>query len=299
MSAQDYAIVSDSLTKRFGRKAALDGASVHVPAGSIYGLLGPNGAGKTTFVRLLLNLLTPTRGSLTVLGLDAVRDTVAVRQRVGHVAALQPIWEWMSVREYNALLADCYPRWEQEAVSTILSRVGIAARDRIGDLSRGQRALVALAAAIGHQPELLLLDEALTGLDPISRREVMRNIIDVMHSEGRTILITGQDVAEMERLCDHVGLIVRGRVVWESSLEELKARVKRIRVEHAAGAAPEVPAGAFAVEREPQETSFTVSDFTPELAQRLNGTGRRVEVTDLDLESIFVDLAQSRLERST
>ncbi len=297
MNADDYAIVTESLTKRFGRKVALDGVDAHVPSGTVYGLLGPNGAGKTTFVRLLLNLLDPTRGRVCVLGHDAVRDSLAVRRRVGHVASLQPLWEWMTVREYNAFLAGCYPKWNQGAVSGVLSRVGLVEKDRLGDLSRGQRALAALAAAIGHEPDLLLLDEALTGLDPIARREVLRSVIEVMQAQGRTVLITGQDLADMERICDHVGLIVRGRLVWESSLDTLKQRVKRLRLEHPNEAPPDVPEGAFAVAREGRTTSFTVRDFTPELPARFSGAGRQVQVLDLNLESIFVDLAQSILEQ--
>ena len=295
VSDTSYAITTQSLSRRFGRKVALDEVNVHVPKGTIYGLMGPNGAGKTTFIRVLLNLLDPSRGAAQVLGFDVVRDTVEVKRRVGHVASLQPLWDWMKVGEYARFLAGCYPRWDQEAVSTVLSRVAIADGDTIRDLSRGQRALVSLAVAIGHQPELLLLDEALTGLDPISRREVLRNIIDVMHAEGRTVLITGQDIADMERICDHVGFLVRGRLVWESSLEELKERVKRLRVEHPGGPPPTVPAGAFAVTQEARETTFTVSNYSAELSASLGGDGRRVEVIDLGLEDIFVDLAQSQL----
>ena len=298
MSGNGYAILTQSLSKRFGRRLALEGVSAHVLRGTIYGLMGPNGAGKTTFIRVLLNLLDPSRGSATVLGYDVVRETVKVKQRVGHVAALQPLWDWMRVGEYARFLAGCYPKWNQEPVSAILSRVGLGDSDVIRDLSRGQRALVSLAVAIGHEPEVLLLDEALTGLDPIARREVLRGIIEVMHAEGRTVLIAGQDIADMERVCDHVGFLVKGRLVWESSLEELKERVKRVRVEHPTGPPPAVPKGAFAVMQEARQTTFTVSDFTPALVDSLRGDGRRVEAQDLALEEIFVDLAQARLEQS-
>jgi len=290
-----YAVVTQSLSRRFGRKMALDGVSARVPLGSIYGLMGPNGAGKTTFIRCLLNLIDPTSGSGAVLGHDIVRDSVAVRRRVGHVAALQPLWEWMTVRELASFMAGCYPRWNQDAVKAVLSPVGIDPNDRIQELSRGQRTLAALAVAIGHQPELLLLDEALTGLDPISRREVLRNVIDVMHAENRTVLITGQDIADMERVCDHVGFLIRGRLFWESTLDDLKARVKRIRVEHTGGPQPTIPAKALRVERAPRETEFTVTDFTRDLISSLAASGRRVEIIGLSLEDIFVDLAQPQL----
>jgi ABC-2 type transport system ATP-binding protein len=124
-----------------------------------------------------------------VLGHDITNDSVAVRRRVGHVAALQPLWDWMTVGNYARFLAGCYGRWNQEPVSAILERMGIGETEVIRTLSRGQRAVVALATAIGHEPEVLLLDEALTGLDPIARREVLRSIVNAMHSEGRTVLV--------------------------------------------------------------------------------------------------------------
>ncbi len=296
MTDTPCAIRTHTLTKRFGRLAALDRVSARVPRGSIYGFMGPNGAGKTTFVHCLLNLIDPTSGTAAVLGHDVVRDSVAVRQCVGHVAALQPLWDWMKVREFAGFMAGCYPRWSQQTVSDILSRVGISQNARIQTLSRGQRALVGLAVAIGHEPDVLLLDEALTGLDPIARREVLRSIVEAMHADGRTVLVTGQDIADMERICDHVGFLVKGRLIVESTLDDLKARVKRIGVEHARNAALDLPAGALAVERSPRETLFTTTDFSDHLPASLAGPDRRVEVRDLSLEDIFVQLAQSPTE---
>ena len=294
----DPAILTENLTRRFGRLRALDGVSAHVPRGAIYGLMGPNGAGKTTFVRVLLNLINPTSGSITVLGHDVVREPVEVRRRVGHVAALQPLWEWMTVRDFAGFMRGCYPKWNPEAVSTVLERIGIDQAATLGVLSRGQRAIVAIAVAVGHEPDLLILDEALTGLDPIARREVLRNVIDAMQAEGRTVLITGQDIADMERICDHVGFLVKGRLVLEATLDDLKARVKRIRVEHPGEAEVQVPAGAFQIERRPRETVFTVENYTPEMLVSYDGPGRRAVATDLSLEDIFIDLAQAHMGKA-
>jgi len=296
MGENGYAITTENLTMRFGRKRALDGVNARIPRGSIYGLLGPNGAGKTTFVRVLLNLITPTKGTAVVLGYDVRKQPVEIRKRVGHVAALQPLWEWMTVREFAGLMEGCYPRWDNEPVRKIISGVGIEWKDKLQTLSRGQRALVALAVAIGHQPDLLLLDEALTGLDPIARREVLRNIIDAMHEEGRTVFITGQDIPDMERIIDHVGFLVGGHMMVESPLDDLKARVKRIRVDHPPEAAVEAPASALNVVRHPRETQFTVQDYTPALLQSYSAVGMRAEAMDLTLEDMFIDLAQSKLK---
>jgi len=298
MSQTGFAIQTHSLTKRFRRLRAVDQVDANIPTGSIYGLMGPNGAGKTTFVRLLLNLIDPTSGSATVLGHDVVKEPVKVRRRVGHVAALQPLWEWMTVRGFADFMAGCYPKWNPDAVSTVLDRIGIDENATLGVLSRGQRAVVSIAVAVGHQPDLLILDEALTGLDPIARREILRNIIDAMQAEGRTVLITGQDIADMERICDHVGFLVKGRLVLESTLDSLKARVKRIHVEHAPEAAVDIPSGALQVERRVRETLFTVTDFTPALLDSLDGADSTATAADLSLEDIFIDLAQSHMQEA-
>jgi ABC-2 type transport system ATP-binding protein len=294
MIEREFAVVTDRLTKRFGRKTALDGVSVHVPVGSVYGIMGPNGVGKTTLVRCLLNLINPTSGAITVLGRDAVRESVEVRRRVGHVAALQQLWEWMTVDEFVRFVGGCYPRWSPTAVSSLLERVDIDPAQKMGTLSRGQRTLAALGAAIGHEPELLILDEALTGLDPIARREVLRSIIDVMHLEGRTVLITGQDIADLERICDHIGFLLHGRLFRESTVDKLKESVKRVCIQHPDGPPPRVPEGALRVERSLRETQFTVADFTPDLLPALSAPGRHVEALELSLEDIFVDLAKPR-----
>ncbi len=295
MGDNGYAITTENLTMRFGRKYALREINARVPTGSIYGLLGPNGAGKTTFVRVLLNLIIPSRGTAVVLGYDVRRKPVEIRKGVGHVAALQPLWEWMTVREFAGLMKGCYPRWEEEPVRKIIADMGIGMKDKLEHLSRGQRALVSLAVAIGHRPDLLLLDEALTGLDPIARREVLRNIIDVMHEEGRTVFITGQDLPDMERIIDYVGFVVGGRLIAESPLDDLKARVKRIRVEHPPDARVEPPAGARNISRGPRETEFTVQDYSPAMLEAFAARGLRAEALSLGLEDIFIDLAQGRL----
>jgi ABC-2 type transport system ATP-binding protein len=234
-----------------------------------------------------------------VLGHDVVRQPVEVRRRVGHVAALQPLWDWMTVRDFAEFMRGCYPVWNPEAVSTVLDRIGIDQAATLGVLSRGQRAIVSIAVAVGHEPDLLILDEALTGLDPIARREVLRNVIDAMQAEGRTVLITGQDIADMERICDHVGFLVKGRLVLEATLDDLKSRVKRIRVEHPSEPEVQVPASAFQVERRLRETVFTVENYTPELLVSFDGPGRRAVATDLSLEDIFIDLAQAHMTADT
>ncbi len=295
MSENEFAVTTQGLSKRFGRKVALDGVSLRIPRGTVFGVMGPNGVGKTTFVRCLLNLLSPTSGTARVLGFDAVKESVQVRLRTGHVASLQSLWEWMTVQEFADFVGGCYPHWSPTAVSQFLERVAIDPTQKIGTLSRGQRTLAALGAAIGHEPELLILDEALTGLDPISRREVLQSVIDVMHLEGRTVIITGQDIADLERICDHIGFLIKGRLFYQGPLEELKARVKRVMVQHPSAPPPPIPPGALRVVAGARETQFTVTSFTPALVDGLAAPGRLVQVLEMSLEDIFVDLVKPQL----
>jgi ABC-2 type transport system ATP-binding protein len=291
MNKDAYAVISNGLTKRFGRKRALDNVSLHIPTGAVYALLGTNGAGKTTFVRCLLNLIEPTSGTASVLGHHVVREGVAARRRIGHVAALQPLWEWMRVDELAKFIAGCYPSWNQHAVDELLLRVHIDPRARLQGLSRGQRALASLAVAIGHDPELLILDEALTGLDPLMRREILRTVIETMHAAGRTVLIVGQDIADMERICDHVALLVEGRLVTEAPLDDLKEQVKRINITHAPDAEIALPEEACTITRDRRATSFVLPNAPAYLAAPPLGFDMHIEVEDLNLEAIFMALA--------
>jgi ABC-2 type transport system ATP-binding protein len=293
MSEVSHAVASDRLTKRFGRKTALDSVSLHVPVGSVYGLIGPNGAGKTTFIRCLLSLLNPTRGRVTVLGHDLARDSVAARRRLGHVAALQPIWESMRVRELARFMSGCYPRWNRNLVSALLTRTRIDPDARLGTLSRGQRTLAVLAAQMGHEPDLLILDEALTGLDPAARREVLRGVIELMQSEGRTVLIAGQDLADMERICDHAGILVDGRLVVEAPASDLKLRMRRFHVSHAPDVQVALPERAVSVRRQLRETSFVVDGSGDSVLAELRAKGLEAEENLLSLEEILLSVSES------
>jgi ABC-2 type transport system ATP-binding protein len=293
MSQTSYAVVSDQLTKRFGRKAALDSVSIHVPVGSVYGLIGPNGAGKTTFIRCLLSLLNPTRGDIAVLGYDLAEDPVPARLRLGHVAALQPMWESMRVRELARFMSGCYPRWNAALVSALLARTGVDPEARIQALSRGQRTIAALAVQIGHEPDLLILDEALTGLDPIARREVLRSVIELMQRESRTVLIAGQDLSDMERICDHAGILVNGRLVVEAPMADLKLRMRRFRVSHAPDAQLALPERATSVRRDLRETCFVLGDGGDGTLTEVRAQGLEAEEDVLSLEEILVSVAES------
>ena len=216
------AIVVEGLTRKFGSRVAVDRLSFEVEKGRVCGFLGRNGAGKTTAIRMLMNLLRPTAGKATVLGLDPRRQTVKLMRRVGYVGEAPTMYGWMKVRELEWFTAGFYGAWDHGKVAALLDRFGLNPEQRVEQLSRGMNAQLALALALGHGPELLILDEPSTGLDPIVRRDFLEGIIQLIQEEGRTVLFSSHLVHEVERVADQVVIIEEGRLVTSTSVESLK-----------------------------------------------------------------------------
>ena len=217
------AIAVDGLSKRFGRRMAVKDLSFEVPEGSVCGFLGRNGAGKSTAIRLMMNLLDPTSGRITLLGLDSRRDHAALMKRVGYVSQSPVLYEWMTVRQLVKFTADFYERWNHRRVEELLDRYGIDREQKIRHLSRGMQAQVALALALGGDPALLILDEPANGLDVVVRRDFLESVIELVQQEGRTVLLSSHLLHEVERVADHVVILDRGRVVRAGAMDEVKA----------------------------------------------------------------------------
>jgi ABC-2 type transport system ATP-binding protein len=217
------AIAVNGLSKRFGRRLAVDDLTFEVPQGSVCGFLGRNGAGKTSAIRMMVNLLNPTSGRITLLGLDSRRDRTALMTRVGYVSESPVLYEWMKVSELARFTSGFYARWNHRRVEDLFERYGIDREQKVRQLSRGTRALVALALALGGDPELLILDEPATGLDVLVRRDFLEGVIELMQEDGRTVLFSSHLLHEVERVADQVVIIDRGRLVKAGGIEELKA----------------------------------------------------------------------------
>ena len=218
------AISVEALTRRFGRRTAVDGLTFEVPAGSVCGFLGRNGSGKTTTIRMLMNLLLPTAGRATLLGLDSRRDHSALMRRVGYVADAPLPYDWMKVRELVWFTARLHPSWNQARVDSLLDRFQLDREQKIRHLSRGTQAQLALALALGGDPELLILDEPATGLDVLVRRDFLEGVIQLMQQDGRTVLFSTHLLHDVERVADRVLVIDQGRLVAEGTLDEIKQR---------------------------------------------------------------------------
>jgi len=215
------AIETEGLTKYYGRSRGIIDVSLQVERGEIFGFLGPNGAGKTTTIRLLLDLIRPTRGHAWVLGLDPQRDGVEVRRRVGYLPgelALYPDLTGQQVLEYAAHLRNGVP---QKEIARLADRLEADLNRPIRSLSHGNRQKIGLIMAMMHRPELLILDEPTTGLDPLMQ-QVLYELLEEVRRDGRTVFFSSHILPEVERLCDRVGILREGQLVAVETVADLK-----------------------------------------------------------------------------
>lgn len=213
--------VSD-LTRRFGANTALDAVSLSLPRGAVYGLVGANGAGKTTLIKHILGLLRAERGSVRVFGLDPVADPVGVLLRVGYLSEENDLPGWMRVDELIRYSSAFYPSWDAVYAEELRRTFGLDNGAKIRDLSKGQKARAGLLVALAYRPELLVLDEPSSGLDPIVRRDILGAVIRTIADEGRTVLFSSHLLDEVEQVADHVTMMSSGRVVLSGPLAAVR-----------------------------------------------------------------------------
>jgi ABC-2 type transport system ATP-binding protein len=218
----DAVIETAGLTRRFGAKTALDNVRLSVPRGAVFGLVGVNGAGKTTLIKHVLGLLRAKEGSIRVFGRDPTADPAGVLSRVGYVSEDPDLPGWMRVGELIRYTRAFYPAWDDAFAEELRASFALDLNARVKHLSKGQRARTNLVLALAHRPELLVLDEPSSGLDPIVRRDILEAIIRTIAEEGRTVLFSSHLLHEVERVADRVALIDAGRIVFSGALDRIK-----------------------------------------------------------------------------
>jgi ABC-2 type transport system ATP-binding protein len=232
-------IHTKTLTKRYRRTEALAPLDLDIPSGSAVALLGRNGAGKTTLLRILMGLISPSAGEVSVFGTSPAKLTEAQRAQIGYIADAQDLPGWMTIEQYLAFLRPLYPTWD-EALATKLRKLFLLPTNRkIRNLSRGQRVKVAFLGALSYHPKLLLLDEPFGGLDPAVRDEVLDALFDLMSREEWTILVSSHEIDEAERLCDQVLIMDDGKVVLREERDVLLARSRNVSLHTDASLAPQ------------------------------------------------------------
>jgi len=218
----DPVIKIESLTRRFGAKTALNSVGLSMPRGAVYGLVGANGAGKTTLIKHILGLLQDEGGTVRVFGLDPVADPVAVLSRIGYLSEENDLQGWMRVDELIRYFRAFYPGWDDAYAEQLRQSFALDPAAKIKTLSKGQRSRAGLLIALAYRPELLVLDEPSSGLDPIVRRDILGAVIRTIADEGRTILFSSHLLDEVERVADHVTMIRQGTIVMSAPLAEIK-----------------------------------------------------------------------------
>ncbi len=217
------------LTKYYGSLAALVDLDLSIKAGDIFGYIGPNGAGKTTTMRILATLLQPTGGSATIDGLDVTRNGRAVRKLVGYMPDFMGVYDDLKVFEYLEFFAAAFavPRRDRKAVIDgvlELTDLEVKRAAQVDSLSRGMQQRLQLARVLIHDPKVLILDEPASGLDPRARIEI-RELLRELKRMGKTIMISSHILSELEEMCDHVGIIEQGRLVFSGTLDEIHQRM--------------------------------------------------------------------------
>jgi ABC-2 type transport system ATP-binding protein len=285
------------LTRKFRSNAVLKGIDLAVPGEAVFALIGPNGAGKTTTIKILMNILRPTSGHAEILGIDSRRLAGPDFTRIGYVSENQEMPDWMTVDYFMRYLRPFYPNWDGELAAQLVRRFNLPGDRKLKHLSRGMRMKAALASSLAYRPEVIVLDEPFTGLDPLARDEFIEGLLE--RSQNTTVFISSHDLADIETFASHIAYLENGRIQFSEELSALSDRFREIEVTF--DAAPPLPADWPATWLRPESSAavirFTDSRYDPErtvaeIRARLPGS-RDITATPLPLRTIFVTVAKS------
>jgi len=292
----DFAVEISHLTYRVKRAFALEDLSLRIPTGSIYGFLGPNGSGKTTTIRLVLGLLRPESGGITVLGHAIPAEAPAALAGVGYVPEAPHLDPTLTVSEAIWFHSHFYPTWDAAWAGRLVRDFELDPRRLFGKLSKGQKGKLMMLLALAQRPRLLVLDEPTDGLDPVVRRDMLSALLDYVSAHEATVFISSHLIHELERICDWVGVMDNGRLVADVEMERFKTGMKRLKVSKCPRDLTPLPFRVLT--RTPLNgnggETWLVRDWAPEMAAALTAAGGEIqEVIDLDLEEGFVELLRS------
>jgi ABC-2 type transport system ATP-binding protein len=285
-------------SKRFGRFDAVEDLSLQVPEGSVFALIGPNGAGKSTTIRLLMNILRPDHGEISVLGTPSQRLTARHFENIGYVSESQRLPGGLKLAQYFAYLRSLYPAWDSALERQLCDQFELPPSRRIRHLSHGMRMKTLLVGALAYRPKLLVLDEPLSGLDTLVRDEVVNGLLQ--QAADTTILISSHELSEIESFTTHVAFMQNGRLLLQEAIENLQARFRAVRVTLSAikDLPRPLPEGWLLPELEGHRLQFIASRFVDEAALYQELTRHfgavKVECEPLPLRSIANALMKQR-----
>jgi ABC-2 type transport system ATP-binding protein len=226
-SSAESVVSISNLSRKFGDKHALKDVSLYVPRGSVFGLVGENGAGKTTLIKHILGLFRAEAGTVRVFDIDPVQNPTGVLKQIGYLSEQPDLPGWMRVGEFLRYTKAFYPTWDSAYAEDLRSRFGLEPTAKLRTLSKGQQAKAGLLAAQAHRPDLLLLDEPSSGLDPVVRRDILEAVVRTVADEGRTVFFSSHLLEEIERVCDCIAMLHKGELVFCGSLDEVKSRYRQ------------------------------------------------------------------------
>jgi ABC-2 type transport system ATP-binding protein len=291
------AIAIENLSCRYGRTEALRDLSLNVPKGSLFALLGANGAGKTTVLKALVNLLPPSSGRATVLGVDSRQLGERELAQIGYVSENQQQPEWMTVRQLLDYCRPFYPNWDAALETKLLAEFALPLDRKLKALSRGMRMKAVLLSSLAYRPKLLVLDEPFSGLDPVVRDDVTQGLLTAVQLGETTVIISSHDIEEVERLADHVALLEAGRLRFAEPTEELLGRFRRVEIDQEfRGPAGSLPATWLDWQSGAGRASFVDSAFDAALTEqacRARFPEGAVRAHPMTLREIFITLART------
>jgi ABC-2 type transport system ATP-binding protein len=267
----------------------LDNIHLRVPHGQIMGLIGPNGAGKSTTIRILMGLVGQDCGTVRVLQRRMPAEQVAAKWDIGFASEDMRLYENMTIEWHMNFIRSIYKKWDASYAQLLLKRFGLRAEQKIKGLSHGQRVKATLLLVLARRPQLLVLDEPTTGLDPVARHEILRELTAVMTDEGRSILFSSHNTQDVEQISDQITFIDRGRIIDSMDKEAYLDRWRRFRLEVPLGV--ELPAlpGIIDVQQNGRLAVATSNAFAPDMANVYESSGARVQSIEImTLEEIFV-----------
>lgn len=289
----EIVLETTGLTKYYGGTLAVDHVDLKVPRGCICGFLGRNGAGKTTAIKMMLGLLKPTVGHSRVLGCDSGALTPSIRQRIGYVTEGHRLFRWMSIARLEAFQKAFYPKqWDDRFFAEMIEYFELSKKQKIKQLSNGQRAQVSLALALAPNPELLIMDDPTLGLDAAIRRQFLEGMIELITRQGRTVLFSSHILADVERVADRIVVIDKGVLRADCSLEQFRASVRKVVVRFANDVPTEVDLeGLLRWRRGERQLELTlVGADDAKLAAWAKTVGaERYDLVEMNLEDQFIE----------
>ncbi len=286
--ATDLAVELSGVSKKY-RYFTLEDIHLKLPRGQIMGLIGANGAGKSTTIRVLMGLVHQDSGEVRVLGHNMPAEQVTAKWDIGFASEDMRLYDSMTLDWHIRLMRSIYPNWDASYAQILLKRFGLRAEQKMKGFSHGQRVKAALLLVLARKPQLLVLDEPTTGLDPVARHEILRELTGVMAEEGRSILFSSHNTQDVEQISDQITFIDRGHIIDSMDKETYLDRWRRLRLEVPLGIElPPLP-GIVGVQRQGRLAVATFNAFAPHLAHAYEHTGVRVQsIESMTLEEIFV-----------